>query len=153
MPWSQAMGLPFQRLPHGDAALCPKAGELWRVEADEKALLVGFIRDSNGTFAAFNIPDENGHPLWTKADDINDAGVVVGLVRPEASAEAIQGFLRKADGRFFRINIPDSVQSRFTDINNRGEISGLMIDEEGVFVPMLLTPMTPAPNTFFEDAA
>jgi Bacterial Ig domain len=121
------------------------------VDSSEEAVMFGFIRNSDGAFAAFNVPDENGNPLWTKADDINDAGDIVGLVRPEAGEEAIQGFLRKADGRFFRINIPDAVQSRFTDINNRGEISGLTIDEEGVFHPVILTPVTPAPNTFFED--
>jgi hypothetical protein len=42
------------------------------------------------------------------------------------------------------------VESRFTDINNRGEISGFTIDEEGLFHPLVLTPITPAANTFFE---
>jgi Bacterial Ig domain len=121
------------------------------VEADGEGLLFGFIRDASGAFATFNVPDENGTPLWTKADDINDVGDIVGHVRPEASEEAIQGFLRKADGRFFRINVPDAMQSRFTDINNGGEISGFTIDEEGVFHPLILAPITPAPNTFFED--
>jgi hypothetical protein len=121
------------------------------VDASEEAFLFGFIRSSDGAFAVFNVPDENGNPLWTKADDINDAGDIVGLLRPEAGEEATQGFLRKSDGRFFRINIPDAMQSRFTDINNRGEISGLTIDEEGVFHPVILTPITPVPNTFFED--
>ncbi len=122
------------------------------VDASEAGLLFGFIRDASGAFATFNVPDENGNPLWTKADDINDVGDVVGHVRPEASEEAIHGFLRKADGRFFRINIPDAVQSRFTDINNDGEISGFTIDAEGAFHPVILTPLTPAPNTVFEDA-
>ena len=74
-----------------------------------------------------------------------------GMSSPEATEEASQGFLRKADGQFFLINIPDAVESRFTDINNLGEISGFMSDEEGLFLPLILTPITPAPNTFFED--
>jgi len=121
------------------------------VEAGMEAFLCGFIRDANGAFATFNVSDETGNPLSTKADDINDTGDIVGLVRPEATEDAIQGFLRKADGRFFQVNLPDAVQSRFTDINNRGEISGFTIDEEGVFHALILTPITPAPNTFFED--
>jgi Bacterial Ig domain len=121
------------------------------VDADGEGLLFGFIRDASGTVVTFNVPDENGNPLWTRPDDINDAGDIVGHVRPEASEEAIQGFLRKADGRFFRVSIPDAVQSRLTDINNGGEISGFAIDEEGVFHPVILTPMPPAPNTVFAD--
>ena len=89
--------------------------------------------------------------LWTSADDINDAGDIVGLFRPEATEAFSQGFLRKADGQFFLISIPDAVESRFTDINNLGEISGFTSNEEGLFLPLILTPMTPAPNTFFED--
>jgi hypothetical protein len=43
------------------------------------------------------------------------------------------------------------VESRFTDINNLGQISGLVSDEGGLFLPLILTPITPSPNTFFED--
>lgn len=121
------------------------------VEAREEAFLFGFIRNANGTVAAFNVPGENGNALWTRADDINDAGDIVGHFRPEATEEFTLGFLRKADGRFFQVNIPDAVESRFTDVNNRGEISGFTSDEEGVFHPVILTPIAPAPNTFFED--
>jgi hypothetical protein len=121
------------------------------LESGDEAFRFGFIRNTDGTFTAFNVPDENGNALWTSADDINDAGDIVGLFRPEATEAFSQGFLRKADGQFFLVNIPDAVESRFTDINNLGQISGLVSDEGGLFLPLILTPMTPSPNTFFED--
>jgi hypothetical protein len=94
---------------------------------------------------------EEGNPLWTEADDINDAGDIVGLFRLEAGEEAIQGFLRKADGTILRFSLPGFEQARFSDINNLGVISGFGIDAEGLFHAVVLTPITPAPNTFFED--
>ena len=121
------------------------------LEAGEEAFRYGFIRNADGTFTAFNVPDGNGNALWTSANDINDAGDIVGQFRPEATEEFSQGFLRLADGQFFLVNIPDAVQSHFTDINNLGEISGFTSDEGGLFLPLILTPITPAPNTFFED--
>jgi hypothetical protein len=121
------------------------------VEAGEEAFLFGFIRNADGTFTAFTVPDANGNALWTKAEDINDAGDIVGQFRPEATEQLGLSFLRKADGQFFQFNIPGAVQSRFTDINNLGEISGFAIDAEGAFHPLILTPIAPAPNTFFED--
>jgi hypothetical protein len=123
----------------------------FNIDAGEGALLFGFIRNADGIFSAFNVPDEEGNPLWTKADDINDAGDVVGLFRPEAGEEAIQGFLRKADGTILRFSLPGFEEARFTDINNHGVISGFGIDAEGLFHAIVLTPITPAANTFFED--
>jgi hypothetical protein len=121
------------------------------LETGEQAFRSSFIRSADGTFTTFNVPDEHGNPLWTSATDINNAGDIVGLFRPEATEEVSQGFLRKADGQFFLITIPDAVESRFTDINNQGEISGFISDEEGLFFPLVLSPITPAPNTSFED--
>jgi Bacterial Ig domain len=121
------------------------------LETGEQAFRSGFIRGADGTFTPFNVPDENGNPLWTSAGDINDAGNIVGQFRPEPTEEVSQGFLRKADGQFFLITIPDAVELRFTDINNQGEISGFISDEEGLFLPLVLSPITPAPNTSFED--
>jgi hypothetical protein len=121
------------------------------LEPAEGAFRYGFIRNADGTFTAFNVPDANSNALWTSADDINDAGDIVGQFRPEATEEFSQGFLRKADGQFFLISIPDAVESHFTDINNLGEISGFMSDEGGLLLPLILTPITPAPNTLFED--
>jgi hypothetical protein len=121
------------------------------LESGDEVFQYGFIRNVDGTFTAFNVPDENGNALWTSADDINDAGDIVGLFRPEATEAFSHGFLRKADGQFFLISIPDAVESRFTDINNLGEISGFTSDEDGLFLALILTPITPAPNTFFED--
>jgi hypothetical protein len=121
------------------------------VEAGKEAFRYGFIRNANGMFTAFNVPDANGNALWTSADDINDAGDIVGQFKPEATEEFRLGFLRQADGQFFLVNIPDAVESRFTDINNLGEISGFTSDEEGLFLPLILTPITPDPNTFFQD--
>jgi Bacterial Ig domain len=123
----------------------------FNIDAGEGALLFGFIRNADGIFSAFNVPDEEGNPLWTKADDINDAGDVVGLFRPEAGEEAIQGFLRKADGTILRFSLPGFEEARFTDINNHDVISGFGIDAGGLFHAIVLTPITPAPNTFFED--
>ena len=123
----------------------------FNIDAGEEALLFGFIRSADGTFSAFNVPDEEGNPLWTKADDINDAGDIIGLFRPEAGEEASQGFLRKADGTILRFSLPGFEEARFTDIDNRGVISGFGIDAEGVFHAVVLTPITPAPNTLFED--
>jgi Bacterial Ig domain len=123
----------------------------FNIDAGEGALLFGFIRNAEGIYSAFNVPDVEGNPLWTKADDINDAGDVVGLFRPEAGEEAIQGFLRKADGTILRFSLPGFEEARFTDINNHGVISGFGIDAGGLFHAIVLTPITPAPNTFFED--
>jgi len=120
-------------------------------DAGEDALLFGFIRNADGTFTAFGVPDENGDALWTKADDINDAGDIVGLFRPEAGDEAIQGFLRQADGTIRRFVLPGFEQARLTDINNLGVISGFGIDAEGLFHAIVLTPTPAAPHTFFED--
>jgi hypothetical protein len=117
----------------------------------EEAFLFGSIRNLNGAFAALNVPNENGNALWARADDINAAGDIAGHFRPKATEEFIQGLLHKADGRFFRVNIPDAAESRFTDINNRGEISGFAIDVENVFQPLILTLIPPTPNTFSED--
>jgi hypothetical protein len=121
------------------------------VDAGDEALLFGFVRNADGTFSAFTVPNEEGSPLWTKADDINDAGEIVGLFRPDAGAEVIQGFLRNADGTILCFKLPDFEEVRFTDINNRGVISGFGIDAEGVFHAVVLTPISPAPNTSFED--
>ena len=70
------------------------------LEAGEEAFRYGFIRNADGTFTAFNVPDGDGNPLWTSANDINDAGDIVGQFRPEPTEEFSQGFLRLADGRF-----------------------------------------------------
>ncbi len=121
------------------------------VEAGKEAFRSGFFRNVDGSFGAFNVPDANGNALWTSADDINDAGDIVGQFRPEATEDFSLSFLRKADARSFQVNIPDAAQSRLTDINNRGEISGFTIDADGVLHPLILTPIAPAPNTFFED--
>jgi Bacterial Ig domain len=121
------------------------------LETGEQAFRSGFIRNDDGTFTTFNVPDEHGNPLWTSATDINNAGDIVGQFRPEPTEEVSQGFLRKADGQFFLITIPDAVESRFTDINNLGEISGFISDAEGLFLPLVLSPITPAPNTSFEE--
>jgi Cadherin-like domain len=122
------------------------------LESGEEAFRYGFIRNDDGTFTAFNVHDANGNALWTSAADINDAGDIVGQFRPEATEEFSQGFLRKADGQFFLVTIPDAGESRFTDINNLGKISGFTRDEEGLLLSLLLTPVTAAPNTFFEDS-
>ena len=90
------------------------------LEAGEEAFRYGFIRNADGMFTAFNVPDGDGNALWTSANDINDAGDIVGQFRPEATEEFSQGFLRMADGQFFLIKVPDAVESRFTDINNLG---------------------------------
>jgi hypothetical protein len=121
------------------------------LEDGEEAFQFGFIRNADGTFVTFNVPDANGNPLWTRADDVNDAGDIVGQFRPEATEQFGLGFLRKADGQFFQFNIPDALQSHFTDINNLGDISGFTIDEGGLPLPLILTPITPAPNTFFRN--
>ena len=73
------------------------------LEAGEEAFRYGFIRNADGTFMAFSVSDKNGNALWTSANDINDAGDIVGQFRPEATEEVSQGFLRKADGQFFLI--------------------------------------------------
>lgn len=121
------------------------------VEAGEQAFRYGFIRNADGTFTAFNVPDADGNALWTSADDINDAGDIVGQFRPEATEEFSLGFLRQTDGQFFQFNIPNAAQSHFTDINNLDEISGFTIDEGGLFLPLILAPITPDPNTLFEN--
>ena len=114
----------------------------------EDALLFGFLRNIDGTFSAFNVSDENGTPLGTLANDINDAGVIVGHFMAE---EIVLPFLRKPDGTIQRFDIPGAIQARFSDINNRDVISGFAIGEEGLFQALVLTPLEPAPNTFFED--
>lgn len=124
----------------------------------------GFLRQVDGTFTAFNVPDENGAPLPTQAEDINDAGVIVGYFLPEDHAhepgaehdhegeeEAVLPFLRKVDGTILRFSLPDALQARFSDISNRGVISGFSVAEDGVRQALLLTPVQPAPHTFFRD--
>jgi hypothetical protein len=120
-------------------------------DASEDALLFGFIRNADAAFTTFSVPDENGNPLWTRADDVNDAGDSVGLFRPEAGDGAIQGFLRQADGTILRFILPGFEEVRLTDINNLGVISGFGIDAEGLSHAIVLTPTPGAPNTFFED--
>jgi hypothetical protein len=50
-----------------------------------------------------------------------------------------------------RFILPGFEEARFTDINNRGVISGFGIDAEGLFHAIMLTAIPAAPNTFFED--
>jgi hypothetical protein len=122
----------------------------------------GFLRHVDGAFTAFNVPAEGGAPLPTQAEDINDAGVIVGYFLPEAHAhepgaeheggeEAVLPFLRKEDGTIFRVSLPNALQARFSDINNRGVISGFSVAGDGVRQALLLTPVQPAPQTFFRD--
>jgi hypothetical protein len=124
----------------------------------------GFLRHVDGTFTAFNVADESGAPLPTQAEDINDAGVIVGYFLPEDHAhehdaehahegkeEAVLPFLRKSDGAILRFSLPNTLQARFSDINNRGVISGFSVGEDGVRQALLLTPVQPAPQTFFRD--
>jgi hypothetical protein len=100
---------------------------------------------------ALCISSEHGNPLWTSATDINDVGDIVGQFRPEASEDFSQGFLGTADGQVLLIGVPHAVQSSFTDINNLGALSGFMSADENLVLPLILTPMAPGPNTFFED--
>jgi uncharacterized membrane protein len=133
-------------------------------DAGAGAPRIGFLRHVDGTLTTFNVPDEDGAPLPTQAEDINDAGVIVGYFLPEAHAhepgtghdhegeeEAVLPFLRKVDGTILRFSIPNALQARFSDISNRGVISGFSVAEDGVRRALLLTPVPPAPHTFFRD--
>jgi hypothetical protein len=125
---------------------------------------IGFLLHVDGALTTFTVPDESGAPLATQAEDINDAGVIVGYSFPEAHAhepgtghdhegeeEAVLPFLRRADGTILRFSIPNALQARFSGISNRGVISGFSVAEDGVRQGLLLTPVQPSPQTFFRD--
>jgi hypothetical protein len=132
-------------------------------ETAEQGPPVGFLRHPDGTLTTFHVLDDTGTPLGTRAEDVNDAGVIVGHFMPEPhekegdhehgheEAEGFLPFLRQADGTILRFTLPDAMQARLTDINNRGVISGVMIDGEGGLHAILLTPVPPAANTLFRD--
>jgi hypothetical protein len=130
--------------------------------------LRGFLRHDEATFTPFNVLDEDGTSLPTQADAINDSGVIVGYFTQgshdhdpdhdddadhehEADEEPVQPFLRKSTGAIFRFSIPDASQARFSDINNQGFISGFSVGADGARQALVLTPVQPAPNTFFRD--
>jgi hypothetical protein len=69
----------------------------------------------------------------------------------EGGEDAALPFLRKVDGTTFRVSLPNALQARFSDINNRGVISGFSVAGDGVRQALLLTPVQPAPQTFFRD--
>jgi hypothetical protein len=132
-------------------------------EAAEQGPPAGFLRHPDGTLTTFHVLDDAGIPLGTRAEGVNDAGVIVGHCMPvpheegdhEHAHEATEGFLpflRQPDGTILRFTLPEAAQALFTDINNRGVISGVMIDDAGGPHAILLTPVPPAANTLFRDA-
>jgi uncharacterized membrane protein len=136
-------------------------------QGNAEGLRVGFLLNPDGSIAAFNVLDADGQPLWTHADAINDAGVIVGHFKPvshehdhehnhddgddEEGDEAVLPFLRKPDGTILRFNMPGAVQGRFAGLNNLGAISGFSVDEGGFQQAVVLTPVRAEPNTFFPD--
>ena len=95
------------------------------VEGDEVLGIHGFIRDENGVFTPvdFPVPTPRAHIFVTFANDINDAGDIVGGYNEDDIFETRRGFLLR-NGEYTTINVPASVLTEVFGINNAGEMVG-----------------------------
>lgn len=101
-------------------------------DAPDATCLRGFLRDERGRFTRIDYPGQG----TTQLLDINNRGQMVGNHRPSVSGGCsddvpLQGFLREADGHYTAITIPGARQVQAVGINNRGQIAGDVVGEDG----------------------
>ena len=92
----------------------------------------GFLRNADGSFVTFDDPDAPVGILscchGTVGRGINDFGQIVGyLLGLNGNSQATAGFIRSGNGFVYTsIVVPSSRGTWPTDINNNGEIVGLL---------------------------
>lgn len=93
---------------------------------------IGFIRATNGTFSDFTYPGAVGPEGGMQANDINDAGVIVGAFALNSTNRG--AFIRLPNGQFETFRYLDAPNTSAYGINNAGEITGQFFDGiPGVF--------------------
>jgi hypothetical protein len=92
----------------------------------------GFIRNADGTFLSFSVPQSNGGNGLpsTYAYGINDSGEVVGTINLGDNVE--DAFLRNVDGSFDLFSIPGADATLAEGINNTGNMVVDAISGTGV---------------------
>ena len=77
-------------------------------------------------FTPIDVPGSRG----TSAQDINNAGTIVGVFSASLPAPVRQGFLLNGSA-FTTINVPDALRTAPTNINGRGDVVGFFRDATG----------------------
>jgi probable HAF family extracellular repeat protein len=125
---------------------------MYLVRATLSALAVVFALSSSASaltfsFTSINVPGL----LGTAAQDINNAGDIVGGFSAAAPAQVRQGFLLSG-GNFSPITVPGALRTTLTNINNLGQTVGFFRDSGSVDHGFLLSggsfaPIEPAGAT------
>ncbi len=104
----------------------------WRDEQD-RLVAQGFERTRNGTISTFSIEDNTGSPAYFIAGGLNNAGNVVGTRQwSDGQREYHEAFVRSRNGNVDILSLPTFVHSEASAINNRGQVAGQYLTEEGV---------------------
>jgi uncharacterized membrane protein len=103
----------------------------------------GFVLDTtDGSIETFAYPGEK----YTITYKMNNAGFVVGRAFTDADNQI--GFVRMPSGKFIKIAPPGGTLDDVLDINDRGQILGIVaVDDRTRFVGFIGTPV-PEPRTF-----
>jgi probable HAF family extracellular repeat protein len=109
------------------------AGQIVGEYVDAAGRSRGFLLDT-GRYTTFDAPD--GASIW--ATDIDDSGRIVGTW---FSGAGIRGFVRDTQGVFTAVEAPaappppgrpELPTTRVFGISNRGQVTGIVIDSEGI---------------------
>jgi len=119
----------------------PDATNTWPTSINDNGEIVGiyrastgrrgFLRHRDGTFTSFEYP---GAPSTTNATGLNNKGEIVGFYYDATKGRygsPAHGFLRQRDGTFSSFDYPGTSQTIAHAINDKGEVVGAYIDDNG----------------------
>jgi hypothetical protein len=86
----------------------------------------GFLREPDGTFVKFDVPDS----VSTDVSAINNSGAVAGDYLD--GNEIFHGYIRTADGSYTSFDPEGSVNTSTVAINSRGAVAGWYVTGKGV---------------------